>query len=92
MSTFYKGKFADLFITGVIDSSHVILLFFRYIVCKGLRINSQDVHDHMFNVNVRINRMKQQDIEDVVEVSGNYYSLIYLRRPSFTYKASTAIV
>lgn len=44
----------------------------RYIVCKGLRINSQDVHDHMFNVNVRINRMKQQDIEDVVEIVPMY--------------------
>lgn len=40
----------------------------RYIVCKGLRSNSQAVHEHMFNVNVRINRLKAEGIEDVNEV------------------------
>lgn len=40
----------------------------RYVVCKGLRENSQDVHDYMFNVNVRINRLKKEDTGDVVEV------------------------
>ena len=39
-------------------------------MCKGLRGNSQDVHDHMFNVNVKINKLKDEDIDDVVEVSG----------------------
>ena len=42
---------------------------FRYIVCKGLRGNSQAVHEHMFNVNVRINRLKAAGVEDVNEVS-----------------------
>ena len=37
-------------------------------MCKGLRGNSEAVHEHMFNVNVRINRLKGQDIEDVNEV------------------------
>lgn len=40
----------------------------RYIVCKGLRSNSQAVHEHMFNVNVRINRLKAEGIEDVNEI------------------------
>lgn len=39
-------------------------------MCKGLRGNSQAVHEHMFNVNVRINRLKVEGIEDVNEVSG----------------------
>ena len=41
---------------------------FRYVVCKGLRPNIQDVQEHMFNANVRINKMKNQDIDGVVEV------------------------
>lgn len=40
----------------------------RYVVCKGLRENSQAVHEFMFNVNVRINKLKKGDILDVVEV------------------------
>ncbi|KAK2554252.1 Cap-specific mRNA (nucleoside-2'-O-)-methyltransferase 1 [Acropora cervicornis] len=40
----------------------------RYVVCKGLRENSQAVHEFMFNVNVRINKLKKEDILDVVEV------------------------
>ena len=37
-------------------------------MCKGLRGNSQAVHEHMFNVNVRINRLKAEGIEYVNEV------------------------
>lgn len=37
-------------------------------MCKGLRENSQAVHEFMFNVNVRINKLKKEDILDVVEV------------------------
>lgn len=40
----------------------------RYVVCKGLRPNIQDVLEHMFNANVRINKMKNQDIDDVMEI------------------------
>ena len=42
--------------------------FARYVVCKGLRENSQAVHEFMFNVNVRINKLKNEDAHDVVEV------------------------
>ena len=45
---------------------------FRYVVCKGLRENSQDVHEYMFNVNVRINRLKKEGTGDVVEVSARW--------------------
>ena len=38
-------------------------------MCKGLRGDSEAVHEHMFNVNVRINRLKAEDVEDVNEVS-----------------------
>ena len=44
---------------------------FRYVVCKGLRPNIQDVLEHMFNANVRINKMKTQEIDDVMEVRVN---------------------
>ena len=37
-------------------------------MCKGLRENSQAVHEFMFNVNVRINKLKNEDAHDVVEV------------------------
>lgn len=40
----------------------------RYVVCKGLRENSQAVHEFMFNVNVRINKLKNEDAHDVVEI------------------------
>ena len=40
-------------------------------MCKGLRENSQDVRDYMFNVNVRINRLKGEGTEDVNEVGKN---------------------
>ena len=43
----------------------------RYVVCKGLRPNIQDVLEHMFNANVRINKMKTQEIDDVMEVRVN---------------------
>lgn len=51
-----------------IISTELIFSSLRYIVCKGLRSNSQAVHEHMFNVNVRINRLKAEGIEDVNEV------------------------
>ena len=51
-------------LSRLIVSSHP----FRYVVCKGLRPNIQDVLEHMFNANVRINKMKNQDIDDVMEV------------------------
>ena len=38
-------------------------------MCKGLRGDSEAVHEHMFNVNVRINRLKAEGVEDVNEVS-----------------------
>lgn len=41
-------------------------------MCKGLRENSQAVHEFMFNVNVRINKLKKEDILDVVEVGGEF--------------------
>ncbi|KAJ7378750.1 Cap-specific mRNA (nucleoside-2'-O-)-methyltransferase 1 [Desmophyllum pertusum] len=40
----------------------------RYIVCKGRRGNSQDVHEYMFNVNVRINKLKTEAAEDISEI------------------------
>lgn len=46
-------------------------------MCKGLRGNSEAVHEHMFNVNVRINRLKAEGVEDVNEV-GTTYILIKL--------------
>ena len=41
---------------------------YRYLVCKGLRGNTEAVHEHMFNVNVRINKLKAGAVEDVNEV------------------------
>ena len=41
---------------------------YRYLVCKGLRGNIEAVHEHMFNVNVRINKLKAGAVEDVNEV------------------------
>lgn len=40
----------------------------RYLVCKGLRGNIEAVHEHMFNVNVRINKLKAGAVEDVNEI------------------------
>ena len=37
-------------------------------MCKGLRGNSEPVHEYMFNVNVRINKLKAGAVEDVNEV------------------------
>ena len=57
----------------------VSCFFFRYVVCKGLRENSQAVHEFMFNVNVRINKLKKEDILDVVEVGGECLTWVFLR-------------
>jgi hypothetical protein len=38
-------------------------------VCKFLRDGVSDIHDYMFNLNVRINRLKGTE-EDVMQVSG----------------------
>lgn len=57
----------------------VSCFFFRYVVCKGLRENSQAVHEFMFNVNVRINKLKKEDILDVVEVGGEFLTWVFLR-------------
>lgn len=47
-------------------------------MCKGLRGNSEVVHEHMFNVNVRINRLKASGVENVNEVSYSFIVLIKL--------------
>lgn len=47
-------------------------------MCKGLRGNSEVVHEHMFNVNVRINRLKASGVENVNEVSCSFIVLIKL--------------
>ncbi|XP_048579505.1 cap-specific mRNA (nucleoside-2'-O-)-methyltransferase 1 [Nematostella vectensis] len=39
----------------------------RYLVCKGLRRGVTDIQDYMFNVNVRINRLKGTS-EDIIEI------------------------
>ena len=60
-------------LSRLIVSSHP----FRYVVCKGLRPNIQDVLEHMFNANVRINKMKNQDIDDVMEVGRSLNLLLH---------------
>ena len=40
-------------------------------MCKGRRGNSQDVHEYMFNVNVRINKLKTEAVEDINEVGSD---------------------
>ena len=60
-------------LSRLIVSSHT----FRYVVCKGLRPNIQDVLEHMFNTNVRINKMKNQDIDDVMEVGRSLNLLLH---------------
>lgn len=62
-----------LMLSPLIVSSHP----FRYVVCKGLRPNIQDVLEHMFNANVRINKMKNQDIDDVMEVGRSLNLLLH---------------
>ena len=42
-------------------------------ICKGLRADVQDIHDHLFNANVKINRLKENNTsEDVMEVCTKY--------------------
>lgn len=47
-------------------------------MCKGLRENSQAVHEFMFNVNVRINKLKREGTHDVVEVGGEFLTVVFL--------------
>lgn len=61
-----------------LSSEFHVVFFFRYVVCKGLRENSQAVHEFMFNVNVRINKLKKEDILDVVEVGGEFLTWVFL--------------
>ena len=43
----------------------------RYLICKGLRENSNLIHDYMFDINNQINSLKgtEKDVQEVVPIS-----------------------
>ena len=41
---------------------------FRYILCKGLRVDAGPIRDYMFNLNVKFEKLGIMSNEDIVTV------------------------
>lgn len=38
-------------------------LFCRYVICKGLKLGTDDVRDYLFAVNIRLNQLRGSDVD-----------------------------
>lgn len=38
-------------------------LLFRYVICKGLKLGIDDVRDYLFMVNIRLNQLRNSDVD-----------------------------
>ena len=47
---------------------HISLLFFRYIICKGLWPDAGSIQEYMFNLNLQFEKLGVLTDEDIVEV------------------------
>ena len=46
-------------------------IFFRYLICEGLRPGAEAIHDYLFEVNLRFNELgasAETDINEIVPV------------------------
>ena len=38
-------------------------LLCRYVICKGLKLGIDDVRDYLFTVNIRLNQLRNSDVD-----------------------------
>lgn len=41
----------------------MISLLCRYVICKGLKLGTEDVRDYLFMVNIRLNQLRNSDVD-----------------------------
>lgn len=63
------GVWEALLIMGVwqkswlCERSDLSALLRRYVVCKGLKSGIEDVRDYLFRVNIRLNQLRNSDVD-----------------------------
>lgn len=58
-------------------------LLCRYVVCKGLKSGIEDVRDYLFRVNIRLNQLRNSDVDvnlivplNVIKDNQDFYNYI----------------
>lgn len=57
------GVWQESWLCGRTEPHDLSALLCRYVICKGLKLGIDDVRDYLFMVNIRLNQLRNSDVD-----------------------------